>query len=64
VFHREPMPSRILQNAWGMRKRAALDGADIIFLDPDNGLGVETAKHATLSEIRLLFGGLGERSPS
>ena len=38
----------------GKRKRATLDGADIIFLDPDNGLGAETAKHATLSEIRLL----------
>jgi hypothetical protein len=54
LFHREPMPSPVMRNAWSMRKRAALDGADIIFLDPDNGLGTETAKHATLSEIRLL----------
>ncbi len=33
---------------------ATLDDADIVFLDPDNGLGAETTKHATFSEIRLL----------
>lgn len=54
LFHREPMPSPLSRNAWSARKRAALDGADIVFLDPDNGLGTETAKHATFSEIRLL----------
>jgi hypothetical protein len=54
LFHREPMPPPIERGAWGARKRAALDGADIIFLDPDNGLGGETEKHATFSEIRLL----------
>jgi hypothetical protein len=53
-FHREPMPSRSLRVEWGKRKRLALDEADIVFLDPDNGLGGETDKHATLSEIRLL----------
>lgn len=54
LFHREPMPSRAERSAWGARKRSALAGADIVFLDPDNGLGVETEKHATFSEIRLL----------
>ena len=34
--------------------RAALDRADLGFLDPDNGLGEETEKYATCSEIRLL----------
>jgi hypothetical protein len=34
--------------------RAVLDQADVIFLDPDNGLGEASAKHATFSEIRLL----------
>lgn len=28
--------------------------ADIVFLDPDNGLGSETAKHATYAEVRQL----------
>ena len=54
LFHREPMPPRSERSAWGARKRSALDGADIVFLDPDNGVGEETGKHATFSEIRLL----------
>jgi len=37
-----------------MRKRSALHGADIVFVDADNGVGVETEKHPTFSEIRLL----------
>lgn len=53
-FHREPMPPRAGRSAWGAHKRSALDGADIVFLDPDNGIGGETEKHATFSEIRLL----------
>ena len=54
LFHREPVPPRRQRGEWGKRKRAAWDGADIVFLDPDNGIGRETRKHATLSEIRLL----------
>ncbi len=53
-FHRDPMPPRVERGAWGARKRTALDGADIVFLDPDNGVGAESEKHATFSEIRLL----------
>ncbi|MEI2386164.1 hypothetical protein [Breoghania sp. JC706] len=54
LFHREPVPPRLERHVWGMRKRHALDAADILFLDPDNGIGGETEKHATLSEVRLL----------
>jgi hypothetical protein len=54
LFHRDPMPLRADRGAWAARKRAALDGADIVFLDPNNGLGAETEKHATFAEIRLL----------
>ena len=54
IFHREPMPPRTDRNAWGTRKRNALGEADLVFLDPDNGLGAESEKHATFSEIRLL----------
>jgi hypothetical protein len=54
LFHREPMPPRIERGAWGARKRAALDGANIVFLDPDNGLGEETEKHTTFAEVQLL----------
>lgn len=54
LFHREPMPSRLERSAWGTQKRSALNGANIVFLDPDNGIGTETEKHATFTEIRLL----------
>jgi hypothetical protein len=54
LFHREPMPPRLERNAWGMHKRSALDGANIVFLDLDNGVGADTEKHATLTEIGLL----------
>jgi hypothetical protein len=54
VFHGEPVPSRLLRSAWKLRMRAALDSANLVFLDPDNGLGAETEKHATCSEINLL----------
>ncbi len=48
------MPSRLERSAWGTQKRSALNGANIVFLDPDNGIGTETEKHATFTEIRLL----------
>lgn len=54
LFHRDPMPPRADRSSWGTRKRKALDGADLVFLDPDNGIGAESEKHATFSEIRLL----------
>jgi hypothetical protein len=54
LFHGEPIPPRGERGAWGTRKRSALDDADIVFLDPDTGIGEETEKHATYSEIQLL----------
>jgi hypothetical protein len=53
-FHGEPVPSREQRKAWASRKRAALNCADIVFLDPDNGLGIEKKKHATFEEVQLL----------
>lgn len=54
LFHREPMPARRDRSEWGARKRSSLDGADLVFLDPDNGLGGETERHATFLELLLL----------
>ena len=54
IFHSVPMPPRVDRSTWGARKRNMLDSADLIFLDPDNGVGSETEKHATFSEVRLL----------
>lgn len=55
IFHRDPMPQPLERKVWGERKRVALDGADLLFLDPDNGLrATESEKHATFDEVRLL----------
>jgi hypothetical protein len=48
------MPSRAGRRDWAASKRSILDGVDIVFLDPDNGLGSQTVKHATYSEVRAL----------
>jgi hypothetical protein len=53
-FHSEPLPPREQRKAWAGRKLSALNGANIVFLDPDNGLGNDTTKHATFEELRLL----------
>jgi hypothetical protein len=45
---------RFDRDAWGKRKRDALEVADLVFLDPDNGLGDDPEKHAYLSEIQQL----------
>jgi hypothetical protein len=54
AFHRDPMPPNARRSAWGLQKRAALEDSDIVFLDPDNGLGEMSQKHATFSEVRVL----------
>jgi len=54
IFHGDPVPSSLGRRSWAEHKRRNLENADIVFLDPDNGLGMETPKHATFSEIRLL----------
>jgi hypothetical protein len=53
-FYKDAIPERTRRSAWGESKRASLDGADLVFLDPDNGLGKATRKHATYSELQLL----------
>ena len=50
-FHREPMPRRRDRESWALRQRTALSSSDLVFLDPDNGLGEPTSKHATLDEV-------------
>lgn len=53
IFHGAPVPQSTGRLAWGVEKRSVLEAADLVFLDPDNGLG-NSIKHATLSEVRLL----------
>lgn len=54
AFHRTPVPPHRLRSAWAEAMRADLGKADLLFLDPDNGLGASTKKHATTSEISRL----------
>jgi hypothetical protein len=54
LFHDDPVPKREERNTWSEAKRRMLDDADVVFLDPDNGLGDSGMKHATYSEVRRL----------
>jgi hypothetical protein len=54
LFHREPMPAWHHREAWAYRKRQILDAADLVFLDPDNGLGLHSQKHASFAELAAL----------
>jgi hypothetical protein len=56
LFHREPVASQAGRSAWAASMCNALADAAIIFLDPDNGLGAESRKHATLAEVQGFCG--------
>jgi len=52
LCHRVPMPRPSLRDEWGAKMRAGLEEANLVFLDPDNGLGTNPEKHATFDEVR------------
>ncbi len=54
LFHRQLCPAvAVDRRAWAAEMRRTLDGADLVFLDPDNGLeGLElTPKSVALAEL-------------
>jgi hypothetical protein len=53
VFHRCPV-ERSNRDAWVHGMRTALDEASLVFLDPDNGLGLHWEKHARVDDLRAL----------
>jgi hypothetical protein len=53
LFHRDPVSQRGRQ-AWTETMLADLEAADLVFLDPDNGIGNQSTKHATLAELQLM----------
>ena len=53
-FHREPIPARKWRDQWTTQMYAQLANSELIFFDPDNGLGSHPKKHATFSEVRGL----------
>lgn len=54
VFHGAPVPPKPLRAAWASAMCCQLADCDLVFVDPDNGLGRLTPRHATLEEIKAL----------
>lgn len=54
VFHREVVPRRPHRERWFEQMRTTMGDADIVFLDPDNGLGERGRKHVSTVEIESL----------
>jgi hypothetical protein len=52
-FHRVPIPSTGSRHSWAMDMKSALQESSIVFLDPDNGVGV-SERHATVDEIEAM----------
>ncbi len=63
VFFREPVPTRLdMRRAWAQRAAAEMDGCDIVFLDPDNGImrgplrqGSISSQHAYYDDLEPLL---------
>jgi hypothetical protein len=53
-FFSEAVPSSRERPRWADRMRSSLDNANLVFLDPDNGLGRPSRKHATIDDIANL----------
>lgn len=56
-FHRESVPFALERREWAERMVQCLNGCDVVFVDPDNGLsrhGIISRKSATVDEIEHL----------
>lgn len=53
-FHRVPVPPSGSREAWANNMVGVLREADIVFLDPDNGVGKESERHSTIAEIAAM----------
>ena len=54
IFHRQPIPHSSDREKWVTNKHQVLGECDLVFLDPDNGLGTDPEKHATFEEVKRL----------
>jgi len=54
IFHRQPVPNRQLRPVWAHNMAQAMSAASLVFLDPDNGVGSDSTRHASLNEVKLL----------
>jgi len=53
-FHRVSVPVRARRRSWVEDMKRALQGSNIVFLDPDNGVGGTSKRHATVGEIKSM----------
>jgi hypothetical protein len=53
-FHRVPVPPRGSRHSWVLDMKRTLQGCGIAFLDPDNGVGGVSKRHATVEEIKAM----------
>ncbi len=53
VFHRDAVPSMIRRSVWARDMKKAVQQADFLFCDPDNGIGLKN-KHVLIEELREL----------
>lgn len=53
-FHRIPVPPMGIRHSWVIDMKVVLQGASIIFLDPDNGVGRVSKRHTTIEEVAAM----------
>lgn len=53
-FHREAVSEMKEREGWSERQCKAFEKSDLVFIDPDNGLGSATERHATMAEVKAL----------
>ena len=53
-FYRVPVPSKGRRQSWAQDMKCDLHGCGIVFLDPDNGVGGGSKRHATFEEIKAM----------
>ncbi len=53
-FYRIPVPTSGGRFSWAFNMKNALEKVRIVFLDPDNGVGKVSKRHATIEEIGMM----------
>ena len=53
IFYRDPVPVKRSRHLWFDAMANRMNDSDLLFLDPDNGLG-DKRRHATVDEVRRL----------
>ena len=54
IFHREVIPTGVQRSLWLRQMSELLEPSDVVFVDPDNGIGAATKLHVTVEEVEAL----------